>query len=167
MPSNEQLEYRPPSTALALLVGVGLALSLPAAIAIAALIEGQPDVPAAKFLRVLCVIGPLFIAFAFWIYRGHFVIVKNDNAKFAFTRYGIRRSVTLAKESLRSVSYVHGTLALDGRPRPLIEYELASGVRGWIPLALYSRRLIDALRSDLRSNGIEVIEQDTLRTRQR
>jgi hypothetical protein len=149
------------------LVGVGLALSLPAAIAIAALIEGQQDVSAAKFLRVLCVIGPLFVAFAFWIYRGHFIVVSNENAAFAFTRYGFRRSVALSKESLRSVSYLHGTLAIDGRPRPLIEYELVSGERGWIPLALYSRRLIDALRSDLRSNGIEVIERDASHARRR
>ena len=165
MPGSQRLEYRPPTSALALLVGVALALSLPAAIAVAALIVGQQDVSAAKVLRMLCLIGPFFAAVAFWIYRGHLIAVRDGIADFAFTRYGIRHSVTLSKQSLRSAAFVRGTLSVDGRPRPLIEYELSSGERGWIPLALYGRRLIDALRSELRSQGVEVVETGELRPR--
>lgn len=165
MPGSERLEYRPPISALMLLVGVALALSLPAAIAAAALIEGQQDVAAANVLRMLYLIGPLFAAGAFWIYRGHRITVRDGIGEFAFTRYGIRRSVTLSSKSLRSAVFVRGTLAIDGRPRPLIEYELTSGERGWVSLALYSRRVIDALCSELKSRGIDVAEQSVSRVR--
>lgn len=165
MSGNEQREYRPPTSALVLLVGAALALSMPAAIAVAALIEGHQDVSATNVLRMLCLIAPLFAAIAFWIYRGNQISVRGGNANFVFTRYGLRRSVTLSKNSLRSAAFVRGTLALDGRPRPLIEYELTSGEQGWIPLALYSHRHIDALRSELRSHGVEIAEQDVSRVR--
>jgi hypothetical protein len=147
VPSNQPLVYRPPISALMLLVAVALALALPAAIAAAALVEGSQDVAAATVLRALCLIGPVFVGIG----------------EFAFTRYGIRRSVTLSGNSLRSAVFVRGTLALDGRPRPLIEYELTSGQRGWVSLALFGRPLIDALRSELKSRGIAVDERSVAR----
>jgi membrane protease YdiL (CAAX protease family) len=163
VPSNQPLVYRPPISALMLLVAVALALALPAAIAAAALVEGSQDVAAATVLRALCLIGPVFVGGAVWIYRGHQIRVRDGIGEFAFTRYGIRRSVTLSGNSLRSAVFVRGTLALDGRPRPLIEYELTSGQRGWVSLALFGRPLIDALRSELKSRGIAVDERSVAR----
>lgn len=159
MPSSVTHEYRPPKTALALLVLIALALSLPAAIAVAVVIEGRETVSAMVFSRVLVFVGPVSIVIAVSMYRQHIIRLGDGIAEFAFTRFCLPRTVALSKETVRIATLERGILALDGRPRPIVEYELRTGERGWIPFAIYRGKTIDALMADLKAMGIRIVER--------
>jgi hypothetical protein len=155
MPSKD-VTFRPHVSALVLLLFLALALSGPMAVFLTSVAGGTATRDELLVANVIA--APLCVLAAIWIYRANVVVISGGKAVFVFTRFGVRRSATLSNETLRSATFLPGTLSVDGRPLPRIEYELANGHGGWIPLTLYTRRQNNALLSELRALGLEVAE---------
>lgn len=155
---RDQFDLKPRKGGAFLLATVAVLISLPASVFLAAILAGTDVASGEQVLRTLVFVAPVAVAVALWIFNQHAVWIHDGVARFSYTRYGIPRRSELRKDDLVCARYVGGPFALDGRPRPLVEYELRSGRRGWLPFPLYSRKQIREVLGVMRANGFHVDE---------
>lgn len=151
-----QFEARLGLAASILMAAIALALSLPISLVLAALFVDSDIVSSRQLFYALVIVGPAAMAISIWLSKFHRILIRNGVAAFFYTRYGIPRHVEISKDDLLRAVYVDGMLSVDGRPRPLIEYEMRSGASGWVPFTLYSRSVIREAIHAMLENGLHV-----------